>query len=236
MKLIKLITLWVLSLVQATLLGQSNFFEEADAFFKQHVVEGRIDYSSIYEAPQELNNLITSIHSYSIRLDQKNESLAFYINTYNLLVIKNIIDHYPINSPMDIPGFFDEKSFLIANKALSLNNIENDIIRPIFKDPRIHFALVCGAVSCPPIIPNAYFPDNVQEQLTMQTTTALNNTSFTILDTSSLSLSQIFNWYSIDFTTDSTNLIEFINLYRTITIPLNTRISFYPYDWQLNKQ
>ncbi len=236
MKLIKQMVFWIIGIIHFTLLGQNNFFDSANSFFNQQVRDGLVDYSSIFSDQKELDILIGSIESFDIESATKDEQLSFYINAYNLLVIKNVIDHFPINSPMDVPGFFEKKRFKVAHKELSLNELENEIIRPEFNDPRIHFALVCGAISCPPIIPMAYFPKNVHELLDRQTNSAIEDSNFTIVNKQEVSLSQIFNWYKIDFGGNDEAIIQFINQYREKKVLSNSRINYYHYDWKLNIQ
>ncbi len=236
MKLTKTITLIFLCFIQFTLIGQNSFFKKADSFFQKNIKNGLVDYREIHIAPSELDTLILEINNFDISVFSDNEKLAFYINCYNLHVIKKVIEHYPISSPMDIPNFFESDIILISGKKMSLNKLENNIIRPQFNDARIHFALVCGALGCPPLMSGAYFPKNVQALLAERTRMALQNSSFLQYKEGKLILSQIFNWYKVDFGENSSSIIQFINQHSQKKLPTNLQISYNNYDWSLNTQ
>jgi len=129
----------------------NRFFKDADAFFVKHVSNNKIQYSAIKEDTKELIALTDFIASVDISTYSDPQLKAFYINSYNLLVIKTVVDNYPITKPMDVPGFFDAIKQKVGGKKITLNNFEKKEILQKFKDPRLHFALVCAAVSCPPI-------------------------------------------------------------------------------------
>ena len=161
---------------------------------------------------------------------------AFYLNAYNVLVIKGIINNYPTKGPMEITGFFDKKQYVINGVNLTLNNIENDIVRKKFNDARIHFALVCGAKSCPPIQPYAFKPDKLDAQLEMVTKQSIQNSSFTKIDLNNnkASVSMLFNWYKDDFIKAKGSVLSFINSYLKTALPVNTTVENYTYNWALN--
>ena len=161
---------------------------------------------------------------------------AFWINAYNLSVIKGIVDNYPLKSPLDVKGFFDTTTYSIAGKSITLNDIENKMLRGNFDEPRFHFVLVCGAQGCPPIISEAYRPAKLESQLQTQTVKALNNASFIKVSEGKVMLSEIFKWYKVDFVSDNRNEIDFLNDYRKVKIPSNSEISYYSYNWNLNKK
>ena len=150
------------------------------------------------------------------------------------MVIKQTIDKYPVQSPQVIPGFFDRTKYTVGGKEIALNDIENKILRPTYKDARLHFVLVCGAKGCPPITRFAYVPSQLEDQLTQQTELALNDESFIYQSNGTSNLSEIFNWYSVDFGKNKSQLIEFINSYRIKKLSTKDRISYYTYDWNLN--
>ncbi|MEM0996647.1 MAG: DUF547 domain-containing protein [Bacteroidota bacterium] len=231
-----------LFLVLATLLtggvlsAQSGFFGKTDAFLKKNVSNGGVDYASIKSSPAELNALVGMIASYPLSAKDKNTQKAFYLNAYNILVIKNVVNHYPIAKPLDVPGFFDAKKFKIAGMNLTLSDIENKKIRPTFKDARVHFALVCAARSCPPIAAYAFVPSKVNTQLEAITKKALNRNSFIKVsnDKKTVQLSQILDWYKEDFLAEAKSVLAYVNKYRTTPIPSSYKQSFYTYNWALN--
>ncbi len=148
------------------------------------------------------------------------------------MVIDQLAKNWPTSSPMSISGFFDNVKHKIGGNNWTLSHLENKIMRPSFKDPRLHFVLVCGAKSCPPIINEAYFPSTLEAQLEEQTKAALNNPDFIKTEGDKIMLSEIFKWYESDFKLKAKNTTAYINQYRDIKITSKT--SFYPYDWAVN--
>lgn len=213
----------------------SNFFNEANTFFKSYVSSGHVAYEKISVNPAELNNLVSLIEQTSISINDPKAYQAFYINAYNILVIKGIIDHYPLKSPLDKSGFFDKTKYKVARESITLNDIENKKLRAQFNDARFHFVLVCGALGCPPLIASAYLPNTLEEQLQKQTEIALNNQDFIKVKNNKVELSEIFKWYKDDFVQNGSE-IEFINIFRTDKINLKSKVSYYPYNWNLNQQ
>jgi hypothetical protein len=213
------------------------FLDKADNFFKTHVSNGKVAYSTIQKDPSELITLLDLGKTIVVSKDSHNNFQAFWINAYNLSVIKGIIDHYPTNSPLDIAGFFDKTTYALGGKDITLNDIEHKLLRGQFNDPRFHFVLVCGAVGCPPLINEAYLPNTLNNQLDAQTRVALNG-SFLRLDIKKkrVEVSQIMEWYKEDFTMDGKTEIDFINTYRTDKIPTNFKLKYFSYDWKVNKQ
>ena len=118
--------------------------------------------------------------------------------------------------------------------SITLNDIENKLLRAQFSDPRFHFVLVCGAMGCPPLISKAYRPSSLDSQLQQQTTKALNNDAFIVTRDGSVAVSEIFKWYKKDFVSSDQTEIDFINKYRKIKIPIDSKLSYYNYDWRLN--
>lgn len=214
----------------------SQFFSKADSFLSTYVANGRVDYKAIASNPSQLNEVLGLAKDVSIvKSDTKNYQ-AFWINAYNLSVIKGIVDHYPIKSPLDKAGFFDKITYAIGGKNITLNDIENKLLRANFpKEARFHFVLVCAGLGCPPIIANAYLPNTLDGQLEQQTKLALNDAKFIKLQGKKVQLSQLFEWYKGDFTQDGKNLIDYVNQYRTEKIPEKAKVGFYEYDWTLNE-
>ena len=148
---LRILLFLILSGALTSLEAQNDFFDRADQFFQGYVEDGKVIYELIKEDPTLLNSLIEEIKRYPISERNKEAQKAFYMNAYNLLLIKEIVGHYPIQSPMDIPGLFDKKKHLIAGQSLTLNELEREVLLKDFFDPRLHFALVCGANGCPPL-------------------------------------------------------------------------------------
>lgn len=213
----------------------NTFFDEADAFFKSQVSGDAITYASIKQNPTTLNALVDQVASMSLKGADANTIQAFYINAYNILVIKGAINNYPLNSVLDVPGFFDGIKYKIAGQTLTLNQLEKTNLLKTYKDPRFHFVLVCGAVDCPPIANFAYVPAKLESQLASRTRRALNNPNFVKVGSDKVQISQIFEWYSNEFGGSKKAALEFINKYRSNKIQTNS-IEFYNYDWSLNEK
>jgi hypothetical protein len=214
----------------------NTFFSKADTFFKSYVSNGKVAYSEINSNKDGLNELLALASTISISKSDANTYQAFWINAYNLSVIKGIIDNYPMKSPLDKAGFFDKTKHNIGGKSITLNDIEHKLLRAQFKDARFHFVLVCGALGCPPLINKAYLPNTLDAQLEKQTKLAING-NFIKVNSKKKKVqgSEILKWYKEDFVTDGTE-IDFLNKYRTEKIPEGYKLSYFPYNWNLNKQ
>lgn len=215
----------------------NTFFNKADSFFNTYVSGGKVAYSKINSSPETLNELTKMAESIVVSKSDANTYQAFWINAYNIFVIKGIIDSYPTKSPLDNDGFFDVIKHKIGGKSIVLNDIENKLLRAQFKDARFHFVLVCGAIGCPPLINRAYLPSTLNAQLDKQTKIALNG-SFLKVNTKKKRVegSEILKWYKEDFTANGKTEIDFINKYRTEKIASNSKLSYFDYNWSLNKQ
>ena len=167
-------------------------------------------------------------------------ALAYWINLYNAVTLRLILDYYPLKSIKDIGGFLKKSPWkrelvTVAGRSLTLNNIENDIIRPQFNDPRIHFALNCASVGCPPLSNKAYSAEDLSDQLDAASKLALNRHHWVQFDGEVLRLTKIFDWYGGDFEKDGGSVVGFIRKYRTEALPeTDLKIEFMPYDWSLN--
>ena len=215
----------------------NTFLSDADIFFKTYVSNGKVAYSKIHSNQDELKNLLNIAEGISVSKNDANSYQAFWINAYNLSVIKGIVDNYPTNSPLDNIGFFDKTTYSLGGQTITLNDIEHKLLRGQFNDARFHFVLVCGAVGCPPLINQAYLPNTLNAQLDTQTKSALNG-SFLRVNTKNkrVQASQIMEWYKGDFSMNGESEIDFINKYRTEKLDSNYKLSYFPYDWNVNKQ
>ncbi len=216
--------------------GQDNsdFFNKTDAFLKTYTKDGRVNYNALRQNPSRLDYLVNYVAT--TKIDKVSEK-AYLINTYNLLVIHQIVHHQKlVDNPMKIAGFFDNKSAFIDGEKVSLNHIENEMIRSVYNDPRVHFVLVCGGLGCPPIANYAYRAAELDIQLNQQTKLALNNADFIYDDNEkkSIFLSQIFEWYQSDFGGSSKKVVSYINGFRDVPFNTSFRVKYYPYDWTIN--
>lgn len=233
-KFLSLVLLIGLSNAQAGDL--ENFFQKTDKLMSSYVFKGKVDYQALSSNPKLLNEIYSLAGRIKIEKSEANKYKAFWINAYNISVIKAITDAYPIKSPMDLPGFFESRKHYLAGEKMTLNYLENELLRGNFKEPRFHFVLVCGAISCPIIENFAYQPEKLEAQLEAQARKALNNDDFLKVDSkkNKVEFSQIFKWYQEDFSKDKKGLIEYANRYRKNKIMLDADLSFYEYNWTLN--
>ena len=176
-----------------------------DYLLKNYVSEGLVDYDGMkadylfWEYLREIGECDPDA------LETKDQKLALACNAYNALVIHGVINHKITDSVMDHQfgdkNFFGVEEHFYAGKTVSLDNIEHDMIRPVFKEPRVHVALVCGARSCPAIRAEAYVGDRIQDQLHDQSCQFASNPKYVMYDADCdmLKLSSILQWYGGDF-------------------------------------
>ena len=144
-----------------------------DNLLSTHVTDtGTVNYMAFKKDQFKLDKYLATLRSnHPSESWTKNERLAYWINAYNAFTIKLILDNMPVKSILDIHDgkAWDVEWIKLGNKTYSLNYIENKIIRPVFKEPRIHFAVNCAAKSCPPLLNRAYSAKTLDEQLENQT-------------------------------------------------------------------
>ena len=214
----------------------ASFFTDTDGFLKKYVSNGRVAYSKINKG--ELDDLVQQIAGMNLAKANSTSKQAFYINAYNISVIKSILDNNFPASPLDVSGFFKSIQHKVAGRSMTLDHLEKQLLFGLKKDARFHFAVVCAAVSCPRIENFAYVPSKLNAQLNQQTKRAVNNPDFTRVNNKkkTVELSKIFEWYKADFEQNGKSLLDFVNQYRNEKIPAKYNVGFYEYDWKLNKQ
>lgn len=213
---------------------------------KSHVKpNGQVDYKGFIREKPKLEKYLNllSENAPDRKSWSKNEQLAYWINVYNAFTVKLIVDFYPTKSIRDlgpkikiplIKDVWHYKFFKIAGVEMSLDEVEHSILRKEFEEPRIHFAINCASVSCPPLLNEAFVAANLENQLTRVTTTFINDPARNKISSQSAQLSSIFSWFKGDFTKKGT-LIEFLNRYAKVKLSPNARITFMEYNWNLNE-
>lgn len=212
-----------------------------DSLLRDHVSEtGLVDYKGFIKDSIKLNkylDLLSKNHPNEQNWS-KEEQLAYWINAYNAFTVKLIVDHYPTKSIKDIKNgipfvntVWDIKFIKIEDRTYDLNNIEHGIIRPKFKDPRIHAAVNCASISCPKLQNRAYTGNKINEQLDQAVRDFLKDESKNKITPDAPQLSSIFKWYSMDF--DS--VIDFINKYSNVKINKGAKLEYLDYNWALNE-
>ncbi len=215
---------------------QDEFYKNVDHIMRNYVKHGMVNYSALKSDPSELNKIVEQIKNTDLKTLSNDEFVAFVINAYNMLVIYNVVNHYPMEGPLKVKGFFTDKSFSIGNIKLSLDDLEKKILFGKSKDSRLHFALSCAAVGCPPLSNTVYKPKTVDNQLKEQAKISINNTQFIRIDRTKkeVQLSQIFEWYSLHFGSSKKEQIAYLNKYLEEPITNDYKVKYYTYNWDLN--
>jgi hypothetical protein len=218
--------------------------KEWDKLLKKHVdASGMVNYKGFKSDKAALDAYLKILSDNAPKSSwSKNDEKAFWINAYNAYTVSLIVSKYPVKSIKDLGGKiykvntpWDIKFITIGGKKYDLNNIEHGILRKKYDDPRIHFALVCAAMSCPKLQQEAYTGSDVDKQLDAAGKEFLNDKSKNKISASKADLSKYFSWYKGDFTKNG-SLSDFINKYSQTKINGDTKIGSLDYDWSLNEQ
>ncbi len=186
---------------------------------------------------QALRQVVDGIAQEKISGLKKQEQLAFYINAYNAWILQEALGKYPTKSVKDLLfTFFTGKRLQVAGEKMSFNQLEKDIIRPKFNEPRIHFALNCASRSCPPLQPEAFQAGKLDAQLEKLSVGFVNSPRGVDYNAGkkTAAISTIFNWYKEDFAAVG-GPVAFINKRRKPPLPNDTKITYQDYDWSLNE-
>lgn len=169
---------------------------------------------------------------------EANEQLAYWINLYNALTVNLIITSEPLDSIRDLDEPWGTPVVIVNNTELTLNNIEHNIIRPVFKDNRIHYAVNCASIGCPNLAKRAYTGASVNEMLDASARSYVNNPRGIRVDGRRVRASKIYGWYREDFGEDEAAVLDHVRLYadEDLKAALSGKKSIrsYDYDWALN--
>jgi len=206
-----------------------------NVLLQQYVdADGNVDYRSWKKSQTDLDKYIQLLEKTPpANYWDKNDSLAYFINAYNAVTVKLILDNYPLKSIRDIKDPWDSKSLNLPNNRLTLNDIEHKVLRKM-DDPRIHFAINCASASCPQLSNEAFRASKVQKQLEEATALFINDTSKNQISEKNIGLSKIFLWFSKDFGSKKERL-AFIQKYSQKPFKDNAKIKYQEYDWSLNE-
>ncbi|GAB3528063.1 DUF547 domain-containing protein [Photobacterium alginatilyticum] len=185
-----------------------------------------------------LDRYIRKLTATDPRRYSKDEQFAYWVNLYNALTVQLILDNYPLKSITKLGGLFsfgpwDEKLVTINGNNLSLNDIEHRILRPIWKDPRIHYVVNCASLGCPDLQPTAFTASNSEKLLEQSANRFINSAKGVRVSDDNVRLSSIYDWYSVDFGSTS-SLQKHLNRYRQGQ-PVQLNKVSYDYDWALNE-
>ena len=217
---------------------------------------GNLDYKGLTKETKldDYLNMLSSVNPEKLVNDK--EKIAFWINVYNAFTIKAIVDNYPVESINDLHSggriighilsttVWDDEFIKINGVEYSLNDVEHKILRKEFKEPRIHFAIVCASISCPQLRDEAYSADKLEEQLQDQAIQFFTDTTKNKIDEKNkiAYLSKILDWFEEDFGENDEEVLKFVSKY--LTSELSSKINkdrdkwsieYLDYDWGLNE-
>lgn len=225
---------------QGTVFDHSAF----DRLLREHVIEGGwVDYAALRENEAALDAYLAQLADAPFEDLARDEKLALLINAYNACTLKLILDHWPIASIQDIPASerWTAQRWEVGGRILSLDDLEHREIRPKFREPRIHFALVCAAVGCPPLRAEAYTGARLEAQLDAQTRYTHTHPRWFqwFEDGNTVGLTKLYDWYAGDFEQIAGSVLTYAAQYapplaEALESDKTPAIRWLDYDWQLN--
>lgn len=223
--------------------SHSAFTKMLNLYVVESGAESTVNYTAFKNDELRLDSYlleISNVSSQSFNKFSPNEKLAFLINAYNAFTIKLILMNYPVTSIKKIGGIFSspwkQRVFKLFGKEVHLDEIEHEMIRKGYSDPRVHFSLVCASVGCPSLASKAYTATNLSEVLEERTALFLSDKKRNRYDPQSktLHLSPIFKWYGGDFEKESGSVVNFVKERMSFKDKIITETIFTDYDWSLN--
>jgi len=224
------------------------------AILKTHVRSGDFDYAALETDRAKFDAYITALESVKpeqLQALSKPEQFAFWTNAYNAYTVKRVVDAYPVKSIRDLG---DEKASVwdrefvplgrlypkLGKEKLTLNDIENKLLRPLFLDARVHVAVSCASKGCPPLRAEAFTAAKLDAQLDEQAQVWLADTTRNRFDraNSRMEISRVFEWYGEDFQRESGSVPAWIGRFRPDDkewlVKAGTEVKYIEYDWALN--
>ena len=228
---------WLIVLLTAggsPLLSQPSH-QAWDQLLQAHVnAAGQVDYVAFQQDSARLQAYLQQLSQQPPQAAWPRPArLTYWINAYNAFTIQLILEHYPLASIRELEQPWDQPFISLGGTSYSLNDIEHRILRRRFDEPRIHFAVNCASVSCPPLLNRAYRPGKLEQQLEQQARRFINDPAYNRL--AQRKISAIFDWYGEDFTRKG-SLISYLNRYTSKPLPEGSQFEFLAYDWNLNGQ
>lgn len=223
-----------------------------DAFLQKYVRPdgqgyNRFAYGEVSAADKAaLEGYISYLTGLEITEHAQPVQLAYWLNLYNALTVKVVLDHYPVKSIRDIRlggllsrGPWDGELIEIEEEPITLNAIEHEILRPIWKDPRLHYAINCASVGCPNLHDRAFTATNTPGLLDQLARDYLSHPRGLKIDGDSVTVSSIFQWFAYDFGNAEPQIIEHIVTYappeKGEALQRIGEIAHTEYDWSLNE-
>lgn len=206
----------------------------------------RVDYARFKkEGAQKLKAYLAQLQKVDVAALNKNEQFAYWVNLYNAVTVDIILDHYPVPSIREIRlsgvfsvGPWKKKIVTVKGVRLSLDDIEHQILRPLWRDPRVHYAVNCAAVGCPNLQTKAFTSARLEKMLDKGARDYINSPRGVKLRDGKVVASKIFSWFAADFGGNEKSVLAHISRYAKPTLASQisdaTRISRYEYSWGLN--
>lgn len=223
---------------------ETQTHEKWDAMLKKYVKDNKVDYIGINSEIDNLKIYLNNISKIKTELLSENEFKALTINAYNaytvLLILEN--DFKNLKSIKDIPNAWDIKFCKLSNQTYSLNELENNILRKNWSDPRIHFAINCASNGCPPLQPFAFTAIDIEKQLEIACQSFINSQNCIKIENDLIKINPIFLWYKSDFEKNDNTISKFLLLYlqkpsgELVKKLKNNSFTYFDYDWLINKK
>lgn len=221
-----------------------------DGVLRQAVNASGVNYAKLKNDSAPLNSYLDSLAAVSeveFKGFTKDQQMALLINLYNAATLKLVVAHHPLKSIKEISaasgGPWKQPVIKWLGKSITLDTLENEILRPTFQDPRVHFAINCASIGCPALRNQAFQAEKLQAQLDEQTRAFLKDRSKNRLDakTKTLYLSSIFDWFRADFVAKSGSVERFIAPFvdtndRAVIEKGGLTLKSTDYNWSLNHQ
>lgn len=221
-----------------------------DKILKGFVKDARVDYAALKANPTELDRYLDQLASVSEKDFQEwneKQKIAYLINLYNAQTLRLITDHYPLKSIKDIGNFskgpWDQPVVRLFGRTRTLGEVEHQILRKDYREPRVHFALVCAAKGCPALRSEPFVAERLNEQLEEEGRNFMSNARKNRIDPAKqvLYLSPIFDWFEGDFIKKSGSVRAFVAPYfpkeaSRELLKGDYKIKYSNYDWSLNEQ
>lgn len=203
-----------------------------------------LDYAGVTDADKALlDGYVQALENTQVSSLNMREQMAYWINLYNALTAKVILDNYPVESIKDIGSWFsgpwDEKYIMVEGEEISLNDIEHRILRPIWKDARVHYAVNCASIGCPNLATKAYTAENTEAMLEQSAADYVNHPRGTRVEDGMVHASSIYEWFAEDFGGTDASVIAHLKKYAGpelgSALEGTSEIAGYGYDWSLNE-
>jgi len=208
----------------------------------------RVRYAAVKDDDNKaLQNYLDSMQGAGVSRLNRLEQKAYWINLYNALTVKIILDHYPVKSIRDIdisPGWFsngpwDARLLTIEGEQISLNDIEHRILRPIWQDNRVHYAVNCASLGCPNLQAQPFTAANMEDLLDKAARDYINHPHGMKVSGDTATLSSIYDWFQIDFGGSEEgvrqHLLKYAGPERAAYLKTGKVHFSYAYDWSLNE-